>query len=114
MPDWNLKNNWASEYIKELGEKGIVQFRPVGKSMSGLIESGELVTIKLLDALEPLNVGSIVLCKVDDRVYLHKVTHIDKPGHPYEELYLIGNNRGGINGWIPYEQIYGVCVKVEK
>ena len=28
--------------------------------------------------------------------------------------FQIGNNRGGINGWIDENDIYGKCVRIEK
>ena len=39
--------------------------------------------------------------------YLHLVKAVQG------DRYQIGNNRGGINGWITRRQIYGRLVKVE-
>jgi hypothetical protein len=48
-----------------------------------------------------------VLCKVGGTQYLHLIKAIRGPS------FQIGNNRGGINGWISRNNIYGVCVRVE-
>ena len=34
-------------------------------------------------------------------------------GHGAKRRYLIGNNRGGINGWVARRAIHGVVTKVE-
>jgi hypothetical protein len=74
--------------------------------MSGKIESGQLCTVEPVDSTT-LEVGDIVLCKVNGAQYLHFVKAIQGP------RFQIGNNRGGINGWITGGSIYGRCVKVE-
>jgi hypothetical protein len=56
---------------------------------------------------EQLEVGDIVLCKVSGQQYLHLI--VAKEG----ERFLIGNNRGGINGWIGKNGIYGRLTRVE-
>jgi len=98
--------SWASQYITKLQAGETVQFRPRGSSMSGKIESGQLCTVKPVDP-NTLQVGDIVLCKVNGAQYLHFVKAIQGP------RFQIGNNRGGINGWITGRSIYGCCVKVE-
>ena len=97
---------WASQYIAKLQAGETVQFRPRGSSMSGKIESGQLCTVEPVDSTT-LEVGDIVLCKVNGTQYLHFVKAIQGP------RFQIGNNRGGINGWIAGGSIYGRCVKVE-
>jgi hypothetical protein len=96
---------WATGYIAKLAAGETVQFRPRGQSMRGRIESGQLCTVA--PAPEELEVGDIVLCKVRGREYLHLVKA--RQG----ERYLIGNNRGKINGWVTRGAIYGRCVRVE-
>lgn len=61
--------------------------------MSPRIESGQLCTVEPVEPTE-LEVGDIVLCKVNRSQYLHLVKAIQG------SRYQIGNNRGGINGWI--------------
>jgi len=74
--------------------------------MSGLIESGDLVTVTPVRD-EPVEVGDIVLCKVHGADYLHLVKAVQG------ERYQIGNNRGRINGWTNLSKIYGKVSAVE-
>ena len=41
---------WVKDAVRQLKEKGTCQVRPVGGSMRGRIESGQLVTINLVDS----------------------------------------------------------------
>ena len=97
---------WASHYIEKLQNGETVSFRPRGNSMSGKIESGQLCTVEPADS-ETLEVGDIVLCKVNRYQYIHLIKAIRG------KRFLIGNNRGRINGWITDRSIFGKCVKVE-
>ena len=54
-----------------------------------------------------LEVGDIVLCKVNGREYLHLIKAIQ--GNRFQ----IGNNRGRINGWISANSVFGKCTGVE-
>jgi hypothetical protein len=91
---------WARGYIDQLKQGETVQFRPRGNSMTGKIESGQLCTVASVDPAT-LQVGDIVLCKVNGRQYLHLVKAVQ--GNRFQ----IGNNRGRINGWITGTSIYG-------
>lgn len=97
---------WAAHYIIALKKGETVQFRPRGGSMAGKIDSGQLVTVTPLGEILPSK-GDIVLCKVNGNEYLHLVKSVSVP------RYQIGNNRGGINGWVTINQIFGRCTKVE-
>ena len=97
---------WATEYIARLGEGETVSFRPRGGSMTGRIESGQLCTVEPVDA-STLQVGDIVLCRVRGTEYIHLIRAIEG------SRFQIGNNRGGINGWIGAGFIFGKCVAVE-
>ncbi|OWK37694.1 hypothetical protein [Fimbriiglobus ruber] len=97
---------WASGYIARLVNGETVSFRPRGQSMKGKVESGQLCTVEPVDA-NTLGVGDIVLCKVRGREYLHLIKAIQGP------RFQIGNNRGGINGWVTASAIFGKCVRVE-
>lgn len=97
---------WADAYIERLKNGETVQFRPRGHSMKGRIASGQLCTVMPVEP-EDVKKGDIVLCKVGRAQYLHIVKAIQGP------RYQIGNNRGRINGWIGFEQIFGKCVRVE-
>jgi hypothetical protein len=83
-----------------------VSFRPRGGSMSPKIESGQLCTVEPVDAAA-VRVGDVVLCRVRGTEYLHLVKAI------HGSRLQIGNNRGGINGWIGPDAVYGRLVRVE-
>jgi hypothetical protein len=74
--------------------------------MKGKIESGQLCTVEPVDTAS-VEVGDIVLCKVNGKQYLHLVKAIQG------KRFQIGNNRGRINGWVGANSIYGKCTKVE-
>jgi hypothetical protein len=97
---------WATSYIQSLQAGEVVQFQPRGQSMRGRIASGQLCAIEPIDP-QLIEVDDIVLCKVSGRQYLHLVKAIQGP------RYLLGNNRGGTNGWISASAIYGRCTRVE-
>jgi hypothetical protein len=97
---------WASEHIARLQRGETVQFRPRGNSMRGKIDSGQLCTVAPVDPTT-LEVGDIVLCKVNGRQYLHLIKARNG------DRFQIGNNRGRINGWTSHNSIYGKCVRIE-
>lgn len=97
---------WAQHYMTRLRGGETVSFRPRGNSMVPKIKSGQLCTVAPVDVAE-LEVGDIVLCKVGRAEYLHLIKGIR------EGRFLIGNNRGGINGWVAAEAIFGRLIKVE-
>lgn len=98
---------WASRHIEKLLQGETVAFRPRGSSMKGKIESGQLCTVEPIKDASTLLVDDIVLCKVHGAEYLHLIKAIQ------EGRFLIGNNRGRINGWIGSHSIFGRCVRVE-
>jgi hypothetical protein len=98
---------WASGHIEKLQAGETVSFRPRGNSMSGKIESGQLCTVAPVDT-QTLDVGDIVLCKVNGREYLHLIKAIQGP------RFQIGNNRGRINGWVSANAIYGKLVRIQE
>jgi len=108
-------SNWANNHIECLKSGKTVKFRPFGGSMSGRIESGQLVTVCPLSELafgsSSLIPGDVVLCKVGGSVYLHLIKEIREDTK--RAIYCIGNNKGKINGWIRDQDIYGKCVNVE-
>lgn len=97
---------WAAHYIAQLKAGETVQFRPRGDSMRGKINSGQFCTVEPVDATT-LQVGDIVLCKVRGAEYLHLIKAVKG------QQFQIGNNRGGINGWISAGAIFGKCTKIE-
>jgi SOS-response transcriptional repressor LexA len=96
---------WAKIYIEKLQQGETVKFRPRGNSMKGKIESGNLITVS--SKLTDLKVGDVVLCKVKGSEYVHLIKAIDG------ERYLIGNNKGRINGWISCNGIFGKVTSIE-
>lgn len=75
-----------------------------GNSMVGLISSGQEHILEPSDHTK-VDVGDIVYCKVKGKYFTHlvKAKNLDRGC-------LIGNNKGGINGWTKH--IYGKVVKV--
>lgn len=74
-----------------------------GNSMTPLIKSGQdhkLAPVKLEDC----NEGDIVYCKVKGNFLTHLVKAKGDKG------LLIGNNRGGVNGWT--KQVFGKVIEV--
>lgn len=100
---------WADRYIDKLNNGEIVSFRPRGNSMTGKINSGQLVTVEPLKDYK-IKKGDILLCKVGRAQYLHLVKAVDKP----RNRYLIGNNKGHTNGWINQDQVFGICTQIGK
>jgi SOS-response transcriptional repressor LexA len=98
---------WATSHIEKLKAGETVSFRPRGNSMTGKIESGQLCTVEPVQSTS-LQVGDIVLCKVNGREYLHLIKAIQGP------RFQIANNRGRINDWVSANGIFGRCVKVEE
>jgi hypothetical protein len=96
--------SWAKTHIEKLQRGEQVKCRPSGNSMTGIIESKQLCTIIPI-TLDEIKVGDVVLCRVSGNDYLHLVKAKDK------DRALIGNNKGGTNGWT--KAIYGKCIKVE-
>lgn len=97
---------WASAHIERLLRGETVSFRPRGASMTGKIESGQLCTVEPVE-VSTLEVGAVVLCRVKRSEYLHLVKAVDG------DRLLIGNSRGGINGWVASRAIFGRCTRVE-
>lgn len=101
--------NWKL-HIENLQKGETVSFRPKGNSMQPKIESGNKVTVS--PDLTDLKEGDIVLCKVKGHHYVHLVKAEKTEGE--KKLYLIGNNKGGINGWVGTTAIYGRVTEVSE
>ena len=98
---------WAAYAIERLQKGETVQIRPSGHSMTGKINHRDLVTVAPVDP-DDLAVGDIVLVRVKGNVYLHLIKAIDN-----QKRFLIGNNRGKLNGWVGRNAIYGKAISVE-
>ncbi len=98
--------SWAKFAVEKLQKGETAKARPRGHSMTGKVNDGELVTIEPCTP-DSLKVGDIVLVKVKGTVYLHLIKAIN------DKRFLIGNNRGGINGWVGANGIYGKATQIE-
>jgi SOS-response transcriptional repressor LexA len=98
---------WATAAIERLRRGHPVTVRPRGHSMTGKVNDGDTVTVEPLTERAP-QVGDIVLCKVRGREYLHLVKAVQG------ERYLIGNNRGRLNGWVGRAAIFGVATCIAR
>jgi len=99
--------SWASQYIELLKNGKTVSFRPLGGSMTGRVESGQLVTVSPVKDHQALKRGDIVLCQDGNAQYLHLIKRISKG------QFQIGNNKGKINGWVGFEGIFGKCINIQ-
>jgi phage repressor protein C with HTH and peptisase S24 domain len=99
--------NWEL-HIENLKKGEVVSFRPKGNSMQPKIESGDLVTIS--PEISDVSEGDAVFCKVKGIYYVHLVKAEKSEGS--KELFLIGNNKGGTNGWISKNMIFGKVIDI--
>ena len=97
--------SWATHYILKLQTEPEVEFRPRGNSMEPLVKDNQLVRVRKLAEDEPVEQGDIVLVTVQGRQFLHLVKAVQG------NRVLIGNNRGGLNGWTPRKQVHGILVR---
>jgi hypothetical protein len=98
--------SWAKFAIEALREGKTTQIRPRGHSMKGKVNDRDLVTLEPCET-DKLKVGDIVLVRVRGNDYLHLIKAVG------QGRFLIGNNRGCINGWVGHNCIYGIATKVE-
>ena len=105
-PQYLATMGWASAATEKLSKGQTVTVRPRGHSMIGKVNDGDHVTVEPLGERD-LTVGDVVLVRCHGYDYLHLVKA--RQG----ERFLIGNNRGGINGWVSRRAIFGVAVRIE-
>ena len=96
----------SKTHVQLLLEGQTIKFRPHGNSMVPIVYSGQLVTVS--PVFRDIEVGDVVLCKVNGRQMLHKVTAIGSDGR-----YQISNNHGHVNGWCTRQNVFGILVAVE-
>jgi hypothetical protein len=97
---------WAQGHIARLQAGETVSFRPRGGSMTPRIRSGQLCTVEPFTGGDPPEEGDIVLCRVGRAEYLHYIKAVQG------DRFQIGNARGGINGWVGADQLFGRLVKI--
>lgn len=102
--------SWAKFAIEKLQDGETTQIRPRGHSMKGKVNDRDLVTLEPVDP-DTLEVDDIVLVKVKGNVYLHLVKAIKQVKG--NKRFLIGNNRGGTNGWVGGNAIFGIATEIE-
>lgn len=93
--------NWKVE--KLLAGEEIIS-KESGNSMLPLIKSKQPVRLRPCK-WEDVKTDDIVYCKVKGNLYTHLVKGTDAL-----KGCLIGNNKGGINGWT--KQVYGKVVEI--
>lgn len=98
--------NWASQAIEKLANGEDATVKPRGHSMKGKVNDKDLVY--LTPPPDALSIGDIVLVKVNKRIYLHLIKSVN------QNRYLIGNNKGGTNGWVGRNCIYGIATKINE
>ena len=98
--------SWVKQALTELKENHIAKIRPIGNSMKGRIESGQLVTI-IPSYFEEIVENDIVFIRWKGNYLLHLVKKKS------DNEILIGNNLGKINGWVTCESILGKVINVE-
>lgn len=102
---------WADFAIDKLSKGYSVEITPHGNSMKGKVNSGDTVVMeKCLP--EDLKAGDIVLVRVKGRIYLHLIKALK--GHGGKQKFQIGNNKGGINGWVGPNAIYGIVTEIRR
>ena len=97
--------SWAKHAKEALARGEVTTIKPRGNSMKGKVESGTAVEVSPCDSKD-LSVGDIVLVRVSGRDYLHIVKAVQG------NRFRIGNNRGGINGWVGPKAIHGIATKI--
>jgi SOS-response transcriptional repressor LexA len=98
--------SWATSAKEALRRGETIQVRPRGHSMTGRVNDGDRVTLAPCDP-DSVKVGDIVLVRVHGTDYLRLMNAIN------QGRFLIGNNRGGTNGWVGKNALYGIVIKIE-
>jgi len=92
--------SWVREAVAALQSGSAAQVRPIGGSMRGRIESGQLVTIEQV-SFDQLAIDDVVFVRWKGNYLLHLVKEIG------DGRVLIGNNIGKTNGWVPAGDVLG-------
>jgi len=95
--------SWAKHAKERLLKGETVTVKPRGYSMKGRVNDGDTV---VLSSCKEFKVDDIVLVRVKGCDYLHLIKAIDG------KRFLIGNNRGRINGWVGRRAIFGIAERI--
>ena len=101
--------SWAIRHIATLKEGRSVTFKARGNSMDPKIKNGAQVTVSPVEL--PLEVGNVVLCRVQGSEFLHEIKAMRKVRDHGQ--FQIGNAKGRVNGWTSRSKIYGVLTHIE-
>ncbi len=82
--------------------------RERGNSMVPKIHSGEEIEYAPIASPDEVSKGDVVWCKVRGNHYTHLVKAKKQEGGVWR--FQIGNNKGGVNGWIGFESIFGRAI----
>ncbi len=88
-----------------------VRFREKGNSMVPKILSRQECTYVPVTSPDEVAEGDVVWCRVKGNHYTHLVKAKKREGDAWR--FQIGNNKGGVNGWIGIENIFARVTHVE-
>jgi TatD DNase family protein len=98
--------SWVRTALEALSSGQRVEVRPRGHSMRGRIEDGQAVTLSPRGG-RPIRPGDVVFVRWKGGALLHLALEVEP------DRVLIGNNRGGVNGWARLADVVGVLVSAE-
>lgn len=108
--EWEYNGAENLETATKLKEGIVCRVVGVGNSMTPILKSRQAVIVEPLTDETVVEKKDIVMCKVRGHYYLHLVWATRVDGE--KDMYLIGNNHGHANGWIPRSQIFGKVVEI--
>jgi hypothetical protein len=108
LEDRRTTMSWAKRARKALQKGETTTVKPRGHSMDPLVKDGATVTLEPIDDPQTIKKGAIVLVRVKGRDYLHLV-HGTRNG----KQWLIGNNKGHLNGWVGAHALFGKAVEID-
>jgi hypothetical protein len=88
-----------------------VKFRSSGNSMVPKIHSRQECEYAPVTSADEVEEGDMVWCKVRSNHFTHLV--LAKRNENGEWRFKIGNNKGGVNGWIGIDDIFGKVIAVD-
>lgn len=98
--------SWVTEARDALAAGKTIQVRPVGGSMRGRIESGQLVTLQPA-GYNDIQLQDVIFIRWKGNYLLHLVLEKNN------DRVCIGNTLGKINGWIDATDVLGKVIAVE-
>ena len=98
--------SWVKEARSKLQSGQLARVHPIGNSMRGRIESGQLVTLAPAQIRE-VQRGDVVFVAWKRNYLLHLIIDVEP------ERVVIGNSLGKINGWAPASAILGKVIAIK-